>query len=90
MKKLLALMLSVAMVFTMGTSVFAYTDVEEGTYVSEAVTVLSNLGILNGYEDGSFKPEATVTRAEMAKIVCETLGYDNMGTSKIKTSFCRN
>ena len=82
MKKLLALMLSVAMVFTMGTSVFAYTDVEEGTYVSEAVTVLSNLGILNGYEDGSFKPEATVTRAEMAKIVCETLGYDNMGTSK--------
>lgn len=82
MKKLLALMLSVAMVFTMGTSVFAYTDVEEGTYVSEAVTVLSNLGILDGYEDGSFKPEATVTRAEMAKIVCETLGYDNMGTSK--------
>ena len=83
MKKLLALMLSVAMVLTMGTSVFAYTDVEEGTYVSEAVTVLSNLGILDGYEDGSFKPEATVTRAEMAKIVCETLGYDdNMGTSK--------
>ena len=82
MKKLLALMLSVAMVFTMGTSVFAYTDVEEGTYVSEAVTVLSNLGILDGYEDGSFKPEATVTRAEMAKIVCETLGYDSMGTSK--------
>ena len=82
MKKLLALMLSVAMIFTMGTSVFAYTDVEEGTYVSEAVTVLSNLGILDGYEDGSFKPEATVTRAEMAKIVCETLGYDSMGTSK--------
>lgn len=83
MKKLLALMLSVAMVFTMGTSVMAYSDVEEGTYVSEAVTVLSNLGILDGYEDGSFKPEATVTRAEMAKIVCETLGYDNMGTNKI-------
>lgn len=82
MKKLLALMLSAVMVFTMGTSVFAYTDVEEGTYVSEAVTVLSNLGILDGYEDGSFKPEATVTRAEMAKIVCETLGYDSMGTSK--------
>lgn len=82
MKKLLALMLSAVMVFTMGTGVFAYTDVEEGTYVSEAVTVLSNLGILDGYEDGSFKPEATVTRAEMAKIVCETLGYDNMGTSK--------
>lgn len=79
MKKLLALMLSVAMVFTMGTGVFAYSDVKEDTYVSEAVTVLSNLDILNGYEDGSFKPEATVTRAEMAKIICEMMGYDNLG-----------
>lgn len=82
MKKLLALMLSVAMVLTMGTSVMAYSDVEEGTYVSEAVTVLSNLDILNGYEDGTFKPEATITRAEMAKIVCETLGYYGMGSDK--------
>lgn len=79
MKKLLALMLSAVMVFTMGTGVFAYTDVKEDTYVSEAVTVLSNLDILNGYEDGSFKPEATVTRAEMAKIICEMMGYDNLG-----------
>lgn len=79
MKKLLALMLSVAMIFTMGTGVMAYSDVKEDTYVSEAVTVLSNLDILNGYEDGSFKPEATVTRAEMAKIICEMMGYDNLG-----------
>lgn len=82
MKKLLALMLSMAMVFTIGTSVMAYSDVEEGTYVSEAVTVLSNLDILNGYEDSTFKPEATITRAEMAKIVCEALGYYGMGSDK--------
>ena len=82
MKKLLALMLSMAMVFTIGTSVMAYSDIEEGTCVSEAVTVLSNLDILNGYEDGTFKPEATITRAEMAKIVCETLGYYGMGSDK--------
>ena len=82
MKKLLALMLSMAMVFTIGTSVMAYSDVEEGTYVSEAVTVLSNLDILNGYEDGTFKPEATITRAEMAKIVCEALVYYGMGSDK--------
>ena len=82
MKKLLALMLSMAMVFTIGTNVMAYSDVEEGTYVSEAVTVLSNLDILNGYEDGTFKPEATITRAEMAKIVCEALGYYGMGSDK--------
>ena len=82
MKKLLALMLSMAMVFTIGTNVMAYSDVEEGTYVSEAVTVLSNLDILNGYEDGTFKPEATITRAEMAKIVCKALGYYGMDNDK--------
>lgn len=82
MKKLLALMLSMAMVFTIGTSVMAYSDVKEGTYVSEAVTVLSNLDILNGYEDGTFKPEATITRAEMAKIVCEALGHYGMDNDK--------
>ena len=82
MKKLLALILGVAMAFTIGTGAMAYSDVEENTYVSEAVTVLSNLNILNGYEDGTFKPEATITRAEMAKIVCETLGYYSMGNDK--------
>lgn len=85
MKKLLALILSVAMIFTMVTGVMAYSDVEENIYVSEAVTVLSNLDILNGYEDGTFKPEATITRAEMAKIVCEALGY--YGISSDKTPF---
>ena len=78
MKKLLALMLSAVMVFTMGTGVFAYSDVKEGTYVSEAVTVLSDLDILDGYTDGTFKPDATVTRAEMAKIICETLGHNSL------------
>ncbi len=48
MKKLLALVISVCMLFTMSANVMAYSDVEEGTYVSEAVTVLSDLGILDG------------------------------------------
>lgn len=82
MKKLLALLVGVCMVLSMSVGVMAYPDVKEGTYVSEAVNVLSNLDILNGYEDGTFKPEATITRAEMAKIVCETLGYYGMGSDK--------
>ena len=87
MKKLLALMLSAAMVLTMGTSVMAYSDVEEGTYASEAVTVLSNLDILNGYEDGSFKPEAIVTRAEFAKMAVEALGEGDAAASSTYTKF---
>lgn len=88
MKKLLALMLSVAMIFTVGTSVMAYSDVEEGTYVSEAVTVLSGLDTLQGFEDGMFRPEEEVTRAQMAAIVCRMLGYEEQAqASKGTTAF---
>lgn len=39
---------------------------------SSAAEVLSRLGIINGYEDGSFKPEGTVTRAEAAQMIAQT------------------
>ena len=41
------------------------------SYANEAVNVLAGAGILNGFEDGSFRPQANCTRAEMAKIVYE-------------------
>lgn len=85
MKKIIGLLLCVCMVFTMSTTVLAYPDVEEGTYVSDAISILSNLGIVNGYVDGNFKPNASISRAEMAKMICETLGYDRV--SEIKTPF---
>ena len=81
MKKLLALCIGVCMLLSSFTCAFAYPDVEEGTYVSEAVTVLSGLDILNGFDTGNFKPEEPVTRAQMAKIICEILGYDNLSAS---------
>lgn len=74
MKKLLALMVSVALTFsTMGMNVMAYSDVEEGTYTAEAVEVLSSLDIINGYEDGTFKPQDTISRAEAAKMIVAML-----------------
>ena len=36
---------------------------------TEAVDTLSALGVIDGYTDGSFKPNGTVTRAEMAKMI---------------------
>ena len=69
MKKLLALTLSVSMVFASYIGVFAYSDIKEGTNVSKAVTILSNLGIIDGFEDGTFRPDEKVTRAQMTKLV---------------------
>lgn len=77
MKKILCAVLMLSMLFT-SVIVNAYPDVEENTYANEAITVLSDLGILNGFEDGTFKPEDTITRAQMAKVICRCLGYEEV------------
>lgn len=43
-----------------------YPDVSAGDWYNKAVATLSRMGILSGYEDGRFRPNATVTRAEFA------------------------
>ncbi|MBR5586469.1 MAG: S-layer homology domain-containing protein, partial [Clostridia bacterium] len=73
LSKVLAVVLAFAMALSM-VSFAAYTDVKAGDNCEEAVTVLSALEILKGYEDGSFKPEATITRAEFATVVIRLLG----------------
>lgn len=38
-------------------------------YAKDAVATLSSLGVLSGYEDGTFRPQGTISRAEAAKIL---------------------
>ena len=45
-----------------------YTDVDADAWFNNAVSTLSNAGILNGYEDGTFQPDGNITRAEFATI----------------------
>jgi hypothetical protein len=45
-----------------------FEDVEEGAWYNEAVSTLANMGIILGYEDGTFRPGRTITRAEFATI----------------------
>lgn len=45
-----------------------YSDVKAGDWFNNAVSTLSNAGIIAGYEDGSFKPNGYITRAEFATI----------------------
>ena len=68
-KKVLALVLAFACAFTMFAGA-AFTDQADiNTDNVEAVDLLTTLGIIKGYEDGSFDPEGTVDRAEMAKMI---------------------
>ncbi len=75
LKKVLALVLACVMVF--GTVTMAagtgYPDVAEDAAYAEAVKTLSALNIIKGDENGNFNPDATITRAEMAKVLCTML-----------------
>lgn len=43
-------------------------------YYQESMGLLGVLGIFTGYEDGTYKPDSTITRAEMAAVILRTLG----------------
>ena len=47
----------------------AYSDVKSGDWYNNAISTLSNAGIVSGYPDGTFRPNAPITRAEMSKII---------------------
>lgn len=50
--------------------VSGFTDKESiASYAQDAINVMSNANVIGGYEDGSFKPDKTITRAETAKII---------------------
>ena len=53
-----------------------FTDADEIQH-TEAVNVMSTLGVLKGKDTGAFDPNTTVTRAEMAKIICVMLNGGN-------------
>ncbi|MCD8049640.1 MAG: S-layer homology domain-containing protein [Clostridia bacterium] len=54
-----------------------FSDVASTASYADAVNLLSNLGIITGYEDGTFRPDETITRAETATIMVRMLGMDD-------------
>ena len=88
LKKVLALVLAFACAFTMFASA-AFTDSADIKVDADVVDTLVSLGIVEGFEDGSFQPNATVTRAQMAKMiyVLRTGNSDASAYNDDKTSF---
>lgn len=52
-----------------------YTDVATDSWYNNAISTLSNMGIINGYDDGSFQPNASITRAEFTAIATRFFDY---------------
>ena len=58
-----------------GSAVYNYfTDVKTTDWFAPYVTAAKDAGLIEGYSDGSFKPESKITRAEACAIVNRTLG----------------
>lgn len=53
----------------------SYSDVAPDAWYNNAVSTLSNMGILDGYLDGTFRPNAPITRSEFTKIAVSFFDY---------------
>jgi hypothetical protein len=74
MKKFLALVLALVMTMSLVTisAGAEFTDADSVTY-DEAVEVMTAVGVVGGYADGSFNPTAGLTRGAAAKIICNMI-----------------
>lgn len=74
-KKILSLFLALCMAVSLfATAWAAFPDVDENAEYAAAVEYLDEIGLMSGDQYGNFNPDNTVTRAEMATIVCRMLG----------------
>jgi hypothetical protein len=91
LKKVLSLVLALAMAFSLMSVAFAvdtasdFTDYDSITY-QDAVDVMTAIGVFNGYDDGtSFNPSGILTREQGAKIITYMM-LGSTAADKLETS----
>ena len=90
LRKLLAMVMTLCMIIsTLATGAAAtdtttapFTDIA-GHWAEDTITRWADVGIVNGYPDGTFRPDEPITRAELAKIVTLAFGL----TEKTEQTF---
>lgn len=99
MKKFISILLGLTMLFSVSNIVFAantettggvqsnsdavFSDIS-GHWAKKTISKLSDMGIVSGYPDGTFKPDNPVTRAELSKII--SLAFDLKESGEINYS----
>lgn len=85
MKKILALMMILVIVLPM--TVFAgFSDVASEHWASSYITKLTESGVINGYPDGTFKPDATLTKGAFLKLIV-TASLDGIDFTQVTGDF---
>ena len=60
---------------TYWSTISGYSDVSAGDWYNNAVSTLSNMGVIGGYPDGTFGPNDTISRAEFVAIATRFFDY---------------
>lgn len=77
MKNILKALLSVAAIAIGVMPALAFPDVSKDYWAASQINLLSEQGVIVGYPDGTFKPDANVTRAEFAAMAIRALGQQH-------------
>ena len=59
-----------------------YNDMDESHWAYQSIKFLTEIGVLVGYPDGSYKPDIPVTRAEFASMAIKALGQENANVTQ--------
>lgn len=83
MKKVLSFVLVLSMILgSFGMAFAAVPSDVVGKDYEDAVNVLMELGVVEGYKDGTYRPEKVVTRAEMATLIIKAMGLNDYAVGK--------
>jgi len=61
------------------TGIESFADIADAEWARTAIEYLLNRKVINGYDDGDFKPNNNITREEFVKLVCKAFGIGESG-----------
>ena len=77
-KKLLKGMVALGVLLMLNNPAQAfYTDMNESHWAYQSIRLLTEIGVVVGYPDGTYKPDIPVTRAEFASMAIKALGQED-------------
>lgn len=80
---LLCLIITIILIMSMNIFAIEFSDLLTNHWAYEYITELTNEGVINGYPDGTYRPEGTVTNAEYLKLIL-TASLGKQVSDKIK------
>ena len=87
MKKIYSAIITSAALLVSSAPAFAFTDVSTVDSNYEAIEAISQMGIINGYADGSYQPSKPITKAELSAIIAKCTPYDRFDAYNVHDYF---